>query len=220
MKPNLNCSHWLIFSSLLAITLVFSACRTPQGYRQAERTGDRILTYRDQSAAIQRAIDATAAALDELVNQAHVDPRPPFRKFTRAVDQVENANRTALRRADDMRAEGRLFFEQWQQQIATMNNPDARTLAEQRKASLEQQFRNISRVTVEARDTLRPWLSDVRDIQTLLGNDLTVAGIDAARPLISQVARDGANVKLAYDNLIDELNSVAAAIAPVREALQ
>lgn len=211
-------------TQLVLLVLVFStllcACRTTHGYRQAERTGDRIVAFRDQIGSIQDAIDATGKALDEIVDQADVDPRPAFRRFSRAIDNVERANQTAQRRADDMRAEGRVFFEQWQQEIVTIANPEARDLAERRKESLERQFRNISVVTVEARDLLRPWLSDVRDIQTLLGNDLTIGGIDAAAGLINQVKTDAAKVKLGYDSLVDELNSVAAAMAPVRESLQ
>jgi hypothetical protein len=201
--------------------VLLSACRTTApNYRQAERTGDRITAFRDEAINIQKAIDATAAALDELVDKAHVDPRGPFRQFGRAVEGVEKAHQASVRRADDMRAEGKVFFEQWQKEIATVNNPEVRQLAEERKATLEKTFRDISRVTVEARDDLRPWLNNVRDLQTLLGNDLTIAGIDSARSLIAKTKTEGAKVKLSFDTLIDELNSVTAAITPARGTLQ
>jgi hypothetical protein len=221
----IHCTNQTRVARLLTLALcagtILCACRTTTpNYRQAERTGDRIADFRDEAIAIQNSIDATVAALNALVEQAHVDPRKPFREFGRAIDGVEKANETALRRAETMRAEGKVFFDQWKEDIDRINNPEVRQLAEERKAALERTFRNISHVTVEARDELRPWLANVRDLQTLLGNDLTIAGIDSARSLVSTIKTDGANLKLAYDTLIDELNSVVAAITPARGTLQ
>jgi hypothetical protein len=205
----------------LSSVILLTACRTTShNYQQAERTGDRMVAYRNDAVAIQDSIAATVAALDELVEQAHIDPRRPFRDFSRAVDEVEKANETALRRADAMRAEGKVFFDQWQQEISTISNPEARELAEERRTTLDRTFRNISHVSVEVRDELRPWLDNVRDLQTLLSNDLTVAGIDSARSLISTTKTDGAKLTLTYDTLIDELNSVLSAMTPAPTTAQ
>jgi hypothetical protein len=192
------------------------ACRTATPYRQADRTSDRITSFRDEAISMQQSIANTVIALDELVEQANVNPRDAYQQLTRAVEGAERANQTASRRAEDMRAEGKVFFEQWQQDVATIGNPEMRELAEERRATLERNFRNISYLTLEVRDELRPWLDNVRDLHTLLGRDLTPAGIKSARSLIATTKNEGAQLTLTYDNLIDELNAVIGVITPAR----
>jgi hypothetical protein len=193
-----------------------TGCGTPGNYQNADKTGSRIGRFRDDVVAIQKAVGGTEAALDSVVQQATTNPRKAFEKFAKALDQVDAANERSKKCADQMRAEGKAFFEQWQQDIATVQNPAVRNLAEQRKVKLEQTFRNISRVTVQSKDDFRSWFNDVRDLQKYLGNDLTVAGIDSARDLIAKARADAVRVTQSLDTLVAELNSVEAAITPAR----
>jgi hypothetical protein len=116
-----------------------------------------------------------------------------------------------------MRAEGRVFFEQWQQEIAALKNPELQQLAQERKTTLEQTFRSISLYTVQAKDQFRPWYDNVKDLERFLGNDLSVSGIYASRTLIDQTRANAAKVTQALQTLIDELNSLDAAMTPSRE---
>jgi hypothetical protein len=199
--------------AVCVITLL-GACKTTPTYRQADRTGDRIHDYREAAQTLQRSIDEAMESLEALYQRAHLEPRKNFRAFSSAVNSVERSNENALRRADAMRAESRNYFEQWQRDIAAMRNMEARQLAEERKAEQEQAFRDVSQITVEARDQLRPWLANVRDLESLLGNDLTVAGIEASKELISSVMAQSAEVRQGYERLMAALNTLAAAVTP------
>jgi hypothetical protein len=208
--------HYSAIAALAATTLLCGCRSTSANFHRADRTGDMIGDFRDDVISIQKAITATDAALDEIVRNAHTDPRRPYRNFTESLKAVEAANQKALQRADDMRAEGKVFFDLWQEDLAKLNNPEIRQLAEERRFILQDTFRNISHVTVQGRDDYRAWLSDVKDLQILLGNDLTVASIDATRPLIAKSKANAAKVRQTYQNLVAELDSVANAITPTR----
>jgi phytoene dehydrogenase-like protein len=201
---------------LLALACVFG-CKSSDNYQQADRTGTKIRDLRRDIVAIHTAVMDTQTALDLVVQSANTDPRKPYKQFTKTVTRLEDANERAKRRAEDMRAEGRVFFEQWQQEIAALKNPELQQLAQDRKTTLEQTFRSISRYTVEAKDQFRPWFTNVKDLQRFLGSDLSVSGIYASRTLIDQTRANAAKVTQALQTLIDELNSLDAAMTPTRE---
>jgi hypothetical protein len=206
--------------SLLALSLLLTAtlgCKSTSNYQQADKTGTRIRDLRQDVVTIHNTVTDTEAALDLLLQSANTDPRKPYKQFSKTVSRLEDADARAKRRAEDMRAEGRVFFEQWQQEIAALENPEFQQLAIDRKTSLEQTFRNISRYTVEAKDQLRPWMNNVKDLERFLGADLSVNGIYAARQLIDQTRANADKVTQSLQILIDELNSLEAEMTPPRE---
>ena len=49
-----------------------------------------------------------------------------------------------------------------------------------------------------------------------MSNDLTIAGVDAARGQFAKAKAEGAEVEKAMDALMAELNSLAAAVTPAK----
>jgi hypothetical protein len=207
----------VILVGLLLGLPVLYGCKSTNNYQQADRTGTRIRDLRKDVVAIHTAVVDTGAALDQVVQTANTDPRKAFKEFSKTVGRLEDADARAKKRAEDMRAEGRVFFEQWQQEIAALKNPELQQLAQERKTALEQTFRSISRYTVLAKDEFRPWYTNIKDLERFLGSDLSVSGIYASRTLIDQTRANAAKVTQALQTLIDELNSLDAAMTPARE---
>ena len=113
-----------------------------------------------------------------------------------------------------MKAKGDAYFKQWQQQMATVQNPEIRKTAEEQKAKMQAAFDNIQKYTDPLKAKFDPWLSDLRDLRTYLNNDLTVSGIDAARGLFEKTQSEGTEIQKAMDALVTELNSVSTAMTP------
>lgn len=82
--------------------------------------------------------------------------------------RVDSAATKAKKHAEKMRAEGQDQFKKWEKELATVNNPDSRKLAEERKAALQAAFANIKQTTEPARDQFNPWLADLKDLQHYL----------------------------------------------------
>ena len=93
-----------------------------------------------------------------------------------------------------------------------------RKLAEERKAKLQTTFANIKTKMEPAREQFNSWLTDLKDLQKYLNQDLTISGIDAAKDLIAKSKKDGVDVQQTLDSVIAELNSVVAAITPDKVA--
>jgi ribosome-associated translation inhibitor RaiA len=199
-----------------AIVLAATSNASAAGYKLADKVGAGIAEFRDEIIDIKKAVDVTMASLDKIVAQATTDPRKAFKAFDESVPKLDSAASKAKKRADDMRASGKKYFETWEKELAGVSNPDIRKLAEERKTKLQAAFGNIKTAIEPARDQFTPWLANLKDLQKYLGQDLTVGGIDAAKELIAKSKKEGATVQQSLDAVIAELNTVVAAITPAK----
>jgi hypothetical protein len=115
-----------------------------------------------------------------------------------------------------MKERGDAYFAQWQKELADVKNPEIQKLAMERKAKMSETFDNIKKVYEPLMTQFDPWLSDLKDLQKYLSNDLTMAGVDAAKGLITKATSNGVEVQKSMDALVAELNTVAAAITPAK----
>jgi hypothetical protein len=207
--------------SLAAMTVtvaqLFTATDAPAaGYKQADKTGASIAEFRDEILKVKKEVDSTIVALDKIVTTAATNPRKAFKDFDKAVPRVDDAAQTAKKRAEDMKARGQAYFNQWEKDLESVNNADIRKLAAERKAKLQETFRSIRGFMEPARDQFNAWLADLKDLQKYLGNDLTIAGVDAAKELIGKTQTEGRGVQQSMDRVIAELNTIVATLTPAK----
>jgi uncharacterized protein (DUF2342 family) len=194
--------------------MLLGGCGTTSGYKQADKTGAGIAEFRDELVNGKKAIDATMKALGDIAATATTDPRKAFERYSKAVANLESTAEKVRKRADDMRAQGAAYFKQWETELAQVNNPEIRKLAEARKTKLQAAFENIRKFTEPLKTQFPPWMSDLKDLQKYLGNDLTIAGVDAAKSLFTKTQGEGVEAQKSMDALVAELNTVSATITP------
>lgn len=203
-----------IQSYVLAGLLLAGANATAAGYKLADKVGKGIAECRDEVVDVKKAVDTAMAALDKIVAQAAVDPRKAFKEFDKSVPKIESAAAKARKRADEMREKGKEYFTTWEKELAEVNDPKIRELAQQRKEKLQSTFDNIKTHLTPAKEQFNTWLTNCKDLQKYLNQDLTIAGIDAAKDLFAKTKTDGMALQQTLDKVITELNSVVAAITP------
>jgi hypothetical protein len=190
------------------------------GYKLADKAGKGIAECRDEIVDVKKAVDASMAALDKIAADAVSDPRKAFKEFDKSVPKIDAAANKARKRAEDMRARGKAYFTEWEKGLAEVNDPKVRELAEQRKAKLQTTFDNIKSSLEPAKEQFNSWLVNCKDLQRYLSQDLTIAGIDAAKDLFAKTKTDGAALQVSLDKVIAELNTVVATITPAKAAKQ
>jgi hypothetical protein len=196
--------------------LLAGSSASAAGYKLADKVGTDIAEFRDEIVDVKKAVDTTMAALDKIVAQATVDPRKAFKAFDSSVPKIDSAAAKAKKRADDMRERGKEYFDKWEKELAGVNNPEIRKLAEERKVKLQATFGNIKTTMEPARDQFNAWLAPLKDLQKYLSQDLTISGIDAAKDLIAKSKKQGMEVQQTLDKVIAELNTVVATITPAK----
>ena len=206
-------TYSLTLAILAGVGTMLCGCRTT-GYKQADKTGAGLAEYRAEVLNVKKAVDDTLRSMNQVEATANTNPRHAFDQFSKSVDNLDAAARKAKSRGDAIRAQGEAYFVNWQQQIAQVKNPEIKKLAEERKAKLWDAFQGIKRNAEPLRAKFDPWLSDLKDLQRYLSNDLTIEGVDAARKLFAKSKEDGAEVQKSMEALVTELNSIAAALTP------
>ena len=157
-------------------------------------------------------------SLDQVAASATTNPRKAFEHYSKNVANLEAAAAKARARCQDVKDQGKAYFAQWEKQLAEVNNPEIRALAEQRKAKLQETFNRIRQVAEPLKTQFDPWMSDLKDLQKYLANDLTIAGVDAAKPLFAKTQGEGLEVQKSMDALVSELNTIAATITPAKSS--
>jgi phage-related tail protein len=207
----------LTFAALGVAGLVFASPGAhAAGYKLADKVGADIADFRDEIVDVKKAVDATLAALDKIVADATVDPRKAFKEFDKSVPRIESEAAKAKKRAEEMKARGKEYFDKWEKDLAGVNDPDIRKLAEARRNKLQATFAEIKTTMEPARDQFNSWLAHLKDLHKYLSQDLTIGGIDAAKELIAKSRKEGAAVQQMLDTVIAELNTVVATITPAK----
>lgn len=214
MKTQKNQSL-LFLTATFAIVLFITGCAS-SGYKKADKTGAGLAAFRDEIVNAQTAVNDTMKSLDAVAQSADTDPRKAFDQFSKDVAKLDASAKKVAKRGQDMQAAGQEYFKTWEMQMAEVQNPDIRKLAETRKAKLQEAFAEIRTLSTPLKAQFDPWMSDLKDLQKYLGNDLTIAGVDAAKKLFVKAQGEGADVQKSMDKLVAELNTVAAAITPAK----
>jgi chromosome segregation ATPase len=179
-----------------AIPLVLSlnACQTSEPDKGAS-TGKTV----DQAAAEVGAtitnLDATVAALNELVERPAPDLNPQFKTYTTNLGMLETSAGKVRDLAATMDTKSQEYFLQWDTQIATVQDEDIRERSEDRKKTIEANFNKIKNEYAEVRNEFKPLLADLQDIRTVLTTDLTVDGLKSINKTVKKVDDESKDVK-------------------------
>jgi len=193
---------------------LFSGCGTTSGYKQADKTGASIAEFRDEIVGGKKVIDATMKSLSDIAATANTDPRKAFAQYTKDVAKLESTAASVRKRGQAMQQEGQAYFTRWEKELAQVKDAEIRTLAEQRRAKLQETFESIRKYSDPLKAQFEPWMSNLKDLQKYLSNDLTIEGVDAAKSLFSKTTEQGLAVQKSMDALVGELNTIAATITP------
>ncbi len=194
--------------------VIITGCGTTAGYKQADKTGEGIAEFREEVTKTKQAVDDTVKSLGQVAVTANTNPREAFTQFSKSLANLESAAAKARKRGQEMKEKGQAYFADWEKQLAQMNNPEIKNLAVQQKAKLQATFDSIKKVAEPLKAQFDPWLSDLKDLQKYLSNDLTVSGVDAAKGLFAKTQAEGFEVQKSMDALVAELNTVAATLTP------
>ncbi|MBN1423683.1 DUF2959 family protein [Candidatus Fermentibacteria bacterium] len=195
---------------VLGVVICLSGCAST-GMQRSERTGASMKAVeRDLNQAIAQ-VDATKAALEDLIRPGQADVKKAFKQFSASVDKMETLGERLFDHADKMSAQGKDYFEEWRKEGNTYKNPEIRALSEQRRADLSAIFAKVPEASVGVKGAFTAYMSDIREIHTYLSNDLTPKGVETITPIAQKAVRDG-------DSLRDAVSPVLYAIGNARAA--
>ncbi len=202
-----------MFTSLLLVAITgLSGCATT-GMQRSEQTGTTMKTVENDILKAVAQVDVTGASLDELVRPGQSDVKKAFEKYSANVSKMDDLGKRMFEHADKMSAQGKEYFEEWRKQGNTYANPEIQTLSEQRRSDLSAVFVKISEASVGVKGEYKTYMSDNREIQKYLSNDLTPKGVEAITPTARKAVRDGNSLKEAVNPVLYAISSARAELA-------
>jgi hypothetical protein len=184
------------------------------GNQRSVKTGNTMEAVEKDYRQALAQIDATGASLQDLVRPGQRDVKKAFRKYSADVNQMEDLGKRLLEHGDKMSAQGKDYFVEWEKQGDEYTNPQIQALSEQRRADLSAYFVKISEASVGVKGASKAYLSDIREIQTYLSNDLTPKGIESITPVSQKAVKDGNDLKQAVAPVVSAIGSVRSELAP------
>ncbi len=155
-------------------------------------------------------VDATGASLEDLIKPGQVDVKLAFEKYSDNVVKMEKLGNQLTKHTDEMSVQRSEYFTEWEKRGDTYTNPQIRELSEQRRADLGKIFDEIPEARVGIKGALQAYLSDLKEIQNYLSNDLTPNGIGAITPIAQKAITDGDNLKEAVKPVLSALERARA----------
>ncbi len=203
-------STLLLFPLLLA--LLTPACSST-GSDKGAATGKSAEQAADQIDRGNAQLDATLAALKDLVKMPAPDLQPQFKAFTKSLAQLESTAEDVAALAAKIDTKSQDYFTQWDQQLAAVQNEDIRARSAERREAISASFKKMQSEYAEVREEFKPLLSDLRDVRTVLSTDLTLDGLKAIEGAVKKAEKGSASVKESLQELAERFRTLGVKLS-------
>ncbi|MCL4181451.1 MAG: DUF2959 family protein [Verrucomicrobia bacterium] len=198
--------------TLLALALAPAPrARGAETTDQAKKVRERIESLRLESVKVRHQVEVTVYELNRLQSE-NVELRDQFGTYTAELAKMEEQASVVREQAENMSKQGQAFFQAWEQQIAAIANPKIKEQALGRRDKRLKSYQKIADAMSEVRQLARPFMSNLNDLKTLLGSELTRESIGSAEKLI-------ADANFAASDVVDALKDVETALDRVAAEL-
>jgi len=202
-------SHSLALSTaLLLCSVAFMGGCATTGLDRSVNTKDSIQEVDDELRKMSTQIDVTGASLDKLVMASKSDLKKNFDAYTDNVKKLEHEGNKTLKRVDELKSDSKEYFSEWEKQGDTFTNPEIRALSEERRSRLSNIYARVPAAGIGIKGAYTAYLTDLKEIQMFLSNDLTPRGVEVITPVAEKTARDGEVLKASLRPLADALHEI------------
>jgi septal ring factor EnvC (AmiA/AmiB activator) len=210
MKRTLHASA-LVALLALALAPIPRALAADSADR-AKETKAKIDTARTEIAKIRSQAALTLEELNRMQKDS-VELRPQFQLYTQELQKMEQQAKLAGERAATMGEKGQAYFKAWEESINSISNQEIRAQAQKRYDKRAKSYNKIVTAMTEAKNDLKPYLSDLNDIKKLLDSELSRESVKSAGNLIKQANVHGGDVVESLKDVETELDRVSAELA-------
>jgi hypothetical protein len=189
------------------------AAMSVPGVQRTSTAVDGLNAMAQELGSARQTVDDALASLQGL-SAAQGDLLAPFQRFIDLRQQLDAADQRLGERGDDMRARARDYITNWEVEVYGVEDPNLRQQAETRRSQVRENYGRIADATRGLRETMTPFRRQLEDLQTFLANDLTQAGVSAAKPSIERATQSGRQVQQRMGALMAELDRVSATMTP------
>ena len=201
----------LLVLSLLG-TLPFSGCSSPRSKSSQTATikTPSMAQLRDDLRATRSSLNRTTEALNRI--PASSNALVEYNNYAKELSALQRLSANSLLNSDNTRDIGNTFFTYWEQETQSIQVPEVREIADQRRTSVQSSFNALSTPLAAARTHLTEVTTLLTDLRKALSLDLAAAGIAALRKQTEKATTQSADLAVSLETLATEVDKIANAL--------
>jgi hypothetical protein len=210
-----------ILASMLTLCMAL-ACWPMATAQEEGATGQAglkkgVAETRAETARTRDQLQATVASLSALSDQREGDLKPTYAAYVAEVEKTHAAAERTMKRVSAMQDASKAYFGTWQQEIGGISNESLRKTAQKRLEVMRKSYDKVVVSLREASTEFKPFLSNLDDIQKMLANDITPAGVKAVHGVVDDADSNVKRVSSAIVEASEELESMETALSSKTE---
>ena len=206
-----SCSLALFTTVLLGTSAFLGGCATT-GMDRSVKTSSSMKDVDTEIRKMMVQINATATSLDSLVTPGQPNLKKSFDTYSDNVSKLDSEGKRVLKRLDEMKSRSNEYFEEWEKQGDGYTNPEIRELSEERRSKLAETYARVPAAGAGVKGAYHAYLTDQKEIQMYLSNDLTAKGVEGIAPVAQKSVHD-------LQILNESLKPVLAALDEIKAEL-
>ena len=208
----------VLAAGALALGMIWLAGCSTTVYKQ----GDQAAGSAEAAAlAVQtesQTLAGTMTTLSNLVEKPAADLKPQFHDFSAGLDNLVAAVKRAEAARTQFARSNAAFLAAWTRQLTNITNAQVRSSSETRKAEVSKQVDAASARCEQTQSALRSLVNYLQDIRKALSIDLTPAGIESAKPLVSNANTTASKVQTDLAQTVTDLKALSAQMSSAKGA--
>ena len=208
----ITCSKLVSGLAIVTLLVALTGCATAN-YEKGAGTSAGLTKAADQIALCNDKVDATLAALNDMVENPQGDLVAKYGKFNGAVNDLLSTVKNVTAQVSELGVTGGEYFKAWDKQLALIQDPDIQIRSAQRMAEVEKQFDEIQKHFSYVAGAFQPFVSYLKDIQLALSTDLTVGGIASVKNAVEQADVKAHPLKNSVSKLVTQYRELGLAMA-------
>lgn len=205
MKPG-SPSAVIFTTVLLGVLSFLTGCATTGSERATKTTNSMQAVEGDyKQASVQ--IDATRTSLEDLIKPGQTDLKKAYGTYAGNVEKMEQLGKRLDMHTEQMRTRGQAYFAEWESSYTSI---EIRQLSEQRRNEMRKIYAKIPEASIGVSGALKSYLTEIKDIQTYLSNDLTPQGVEIIHPVAQRAMKDGDDLKETIKPVLTAIDEVKA----------
>jgi hypothetical protein len=198
---------------VLALALL-SGCAS-KSYDKGAATSQALSSSADATAQTSTRIYDVLGALNNLTFKSQGDLRDQYDALVSASKNLDSSAASLDDKVLALQGAAAEYLNNWTNQMAAIQNPELRQRSAERREQVQAQLNEVTASYQGVKDSLKAFTADAKDIQTYLGTDLTVAGLNSVKDTVAKTKLDVLPLRDSIKKLQGSFASLSAALSPV-----
>jgi hypothetical protein len=203
--------------SLAAVLAVLAGC-VSKSYDKGAATSAAMQAAADAVAQTSTKVTDVLGALNNLTFKSQGDLRKQYDTFVSATANLGKSVEALGSKVAGMRSAAAAYSESWSNQLALISSEDLRKRSADRMNEVTTKLKDMDASYEGVKSSLRPFMGDLKDIQTYLGTDLTAGGLATIKDTVSKTKVDAVPLRDSIKQLQTSFSSLGASLSPILPA--